>query len=134
MGLTRHLGRKLLAVYLGGAVGALLRVGLAEAFPPDPGHWPWPTFAANMVGAALLGYFWALFREHPEESVAHPFLGTGICGALTTFATFQLELYDLVEGGHAALAATYCAISVVAGWFFLRVGINVEEERPRWLR
>lgn len=130
MQLTRHPGRKLAAIYAGGVVGALLRVGLAEAFPPAAGTWPWPTFAVNLVGALLLGYFFALFRDHPEESLHHPFLGTGICGTLTTFSTLQLELYELVDRGETGLAAAYCAATVIAGYLLVRVGIGLEARRP----
>jgi len=129
---TRHPGRKLAAIYLGGVAGALIRVGLAHAFPPDPGTWPWPTFVVNMAGALALGYFFALFRDHPEESLHHPFLGTGICGTLTTFSTLQLELYELIDGGDLGLAAAYCTISVAAGYAFVRLGIGFERrQRPR---
>lgn len=134
MRMTRHPGRKLAAIYAGGVVGALIRVGLAQAFPPDPGTWPWPTFAVNMVGALALGYFFALFRDHPEGSLHHPFFGTGICGTLTTFSTLQLELYELVDGGDLGLAAVYCAGTVVAGYLFVRLGIGLERVRgPRRL-
>jgi CrcB protein len=133
MGSSHHPGRKLAAIYVGGVVGALLRVGLAQAFPPDAGTWPWPTFVANLVGALLLGYFFALFRDHPEESLHHPFLGTGICGTLTTFSTLQLELYQLVDGGDTGLAAAYCAATLLAGYAFLRIGIACEARRRPWL-
>jgi CrcB protein len=128
--LTRHPGRKLAAIYAGGVVGALIRVGLAEAFPPAAGTWPWPTFAVNLVGALLLGYFFALYRDHPQESLHHPFLGTGICGTLTTFSTLQLELYELADRGETGLAAAYCAATVVAGYLLVRVGIGLEARRP----
>lgn len=134
MPIRRHPGRKLAAIYAGGVVGALIRVGLAEAFPPAAGAWPWPTFAVNMVGALLLGYFFALLRDHPEESLAHPLLGTGVCGTLTTFSTLQLELYQLVDGGDLGLAAAYCAVTVAAGFACLRLGVGLEERRPRWAR
>lgn len=129
MGISRHPGRKLAAIYAGGVVGALIRVGLAQAFPPAPGAWPWPTFAVNMAGALLLGYFFALFRDHPEESLHHPFLGTGVCGTLTTFSTLQLELYGLVDEGDLGLAAAYCAATLLAGYVFLRIGIACEARR-----
>jgi CrcB protein len=130
--MRRHPGRKLAAIYAGGVVGALIRVGLAQAFPPGPGAWPWPTFAVNMAGALLLGYFFARLRDHPEESLAHPFLGTGICGTLTTFSTMQLELFELVDRGCLGLAAAYCLVTVAAGYAFLRAGIALEErQRPR---
>lgn len=121
-----HDPRKLAAIYAGGVVGALVRVGLAEAASTGPGQWPWATFAVNMAGALLLGYFFALFRDHPEESL-HPFLGIGICGTLTTFSTMQLELYEMVDGGYLALAAAYCAVTVAAGYVFVRLGIGLEQ-------
>jgi fluoride exporter len=128
---TRHPVRELIAIYAGGVVGALLRVGLAQAFPPDPGTWPWPTFAVNLLGAFLLGYFFALFRDQPEESLRHPFLGTGVCGTLTTFSTLQLELYDLFDEGEAGLAAGYLAATLAAGYLLLRLGIALEARRSR---
>jgi fluoride exporter len=130
MRVTRHPVRKLVAIYAGGVAGALLRVGLARAFPPDPGTWPWPTFAVNLLGAFLLGYFFALFRDRPEESLRHPFLGTGVCGTLTTFSTLQLELYELVDEGDGGLAAGYLAATLAAGYLLLRLGIALEARRP----
>jgi CrcB protein len=124
-----HDPRKLAAIYAGGVVGALIRVGLAEAASTSPGQWPWATFAVNMVGALLLGYFFALYRDHPPESLRHPFLGTGVCGTLTTFSTMQLELYEMVDGGYLALAAAYCAVTIAAGYLFLRLGIGWERRR-----
>jgi CrcB protein len=123
--------RKLAAIYAGGVVGALIRVGLAEAAAVEAGAWPWPTFAVNMLGALLLGYFFARFRDHPEERFAHPFLSTGICGTLTTFSTLQLELYELLDGGYLGLAAAYCALTIAAGYLCLRLGIAFEARQPR---
>ncbi len=124
-----HDPRKLLAIYLGGVVGALIRVGLAELAATDPGRWPWATFAVNMAGALLLGYFFVLFRDHPGESLRHPFLATGLCGTLTTFSTLQLELYEMVDRGHLALAAAYCAATVALGYLCLRLGIALGQRR-----
>lgn len=121
-----HDPRKLLAIYAGGVVGALIRVGLAEAASTSPGQWPWATFAVNIAGALLLGYFFTLFRDHPEESLHHPFLGIGVCGTLTTFSTLQLELYEMVDGGHLGLAAAYCVVTIAAGYLCVRLGIGLE--------
>jgi CrcB protein len=129
-----HDPRTLLAIYAGGVAGALIRVGLAQAASAGPGEWPWATFAVNMAGALLLGYFFALLRDHSEESLAHPFLGTGICGTLTTFSTLQLELFEMVDRGHISLAATYCLATVAAGFVFVRLGIGLEERRPKAAR
>jgi CrcB protein len=126
-----HDPRKLAAIYAGGVLGALTRVGLAEAAAVGPGDWPWATFAVNMVGALLLGYFFALYRDHPAESLRHPLLGTGVCGTLTTFSTMQLELFEMVDDGYLGLAAGYCAATLLGGYLCLRLGIALEARRPR---
>jgi CrcB protein len=122
--------RRLAAIYAGGTIGALARVGLAQAAPHSPGEWPWATFAVNMVGALLLGYFFARLHDHPEDSVVHPFLTTGICGTLTTFATLQLELFQMVDAGRLGLAAAYVSVTLAAGYLCLRLGMALER-RPR---
>ncbi len=121
--------RRLAAIYAGGVLGALGRVGLAQATPHGPGGWPWGTFVVNMLGALALGYFFARLGDHPEDSLAHPFLSTGICGTLTTFSTLQLELFEMVEHGRAGLAALYLCVTLVLGFLCLRLGIALER-RP----
>jgi len=108
---------ELAAIFAGGCLGALARAGLAEWLPHQPGAWPWATFAANIAGAALLG--WAVTRlqeRMPPTRYRRPFVGTGVCGALTTFSTLQLELVDLADAGRAGLALGYAAVSLVAGF------------------
>ena len=121
--------RRLAAIYLGGVLGALGRVGLAQATPHGPGGWPWGTFAVNMAGALALGYFFARLGDHPEEGVAHPFLTTGICGTLTTFSTLQLELFEMVDRGRLGLAAVYLGATLALGYLCVRAGIGLER-RP----
>jgi CrcB protein len=109
--------RELAAIYAGGVLGALARVGLSEALPHEPAAWPWATFVENMVGALLLGYFVTRLQERlPPSSYRRPFLGTGLCGALTTFSTLQLELFEMLEAGHLGLAAGYAAATLAGGF------------------
>jgi CrcB protein len=104
--------RELGAIFLGGALGALARTGLAEALP-DPGvGWPWATFVVNVVGTALLGYW---FTTLPHSQYRRPLLTTGFCGALTTFSTVQVELLGMIEVGRAGLACLYLGASIAAG-------------------
>jgi fluoride exporter len=124
MSRSRSDPHRLAAIYAGGVIGALARVGLAEAAPHGAASWPWATFAANMAGALLLGLFVTAMRAHPPESPRFAFLTTGICGTLTTFAAFQLELYEMVDGGHLALAAGYVAASLVMGYALVGAGLR----------
>lgn len=113
------------AIYVGGVIGALARVGLAEAAPHGAASWPWATFAVNMAGALMLGCFVAFLRGHREESSGFALLTTGICGTLTTFATFQLELFEMVDAGRLGLAAGYVAASLGLGYLLVRAGLSV---------
>ena len=104
--------RELGAIFLGGALGALVRAGLTEVLP-DPGlGWPWATFLVNVVGTALLGYW---FTVLPHSQYRRPLLTTGFCGALTTFSTVQVELVEMIDGGRVPLACLYLVVSVAAG-------------------
>ena len=101
---------------MGGCLGALARAGLAEAFPTGTG-WPWATFAVNIAGAFILGLAITFLQERmPPTAYRRPLLGTGFCGALTTFSTVQVELVDLIDAGREALAATYALTSIAAGF------------------
>jgi CrcB protein len=104
------------AVFLGGAVGAGARAGLTELFPAAPDSWPWVVFSLNVGGAVLLAFFATRLHERlPPAVYRRPFLGTGVCGALTTFSTLQLELVEMGRAGHYLLALAYVAASTAAG-------------------
>jgi CrcB protein len=119
---AQHRERLLLAIFLGGAVGALLRAGLEEAFPASGHEWPWATFSVNVLGAALLAYFATRLQERlPPSTYPRPFLGTGVCGALTTFSTLQIEAIALWRNGHELLGVGYIAASVIAGLLVVQV-------------
>lgn len=108
--------QELAAIFAGGFVGALVRAALAQSLATRAGAWPWVTFAVNLAGAALLGYLITRLQERlPPSLYSRAFLATGVCGALTTFSTFMVELWAMLEGGHVALAAAYAAASLGGG-------------------
>jgi CrcB protein len=114
--------RELGAVFAGGALGALARAALAEAFPWSPAHWPWPTFTVNIVGCVLLGYFTTRLQERlPLSAYGRPLLGTGLCGGLTTFSTMQVELVKMLGAHELGLAALYTSVSVVCGYLAIHL-------------
>ncbi len=118
--------RELAAIFAGGATGALLRLAVGEALPHDPATWPWSTFLVNVAGAFMLGYAVTRLQERlPISAYRRPFLGTGLCGALTTFSTMQVELLDMLDSGSIALAAGYAVASVGAGFTALTLATNL---------
>jgi fluoride exporter len=109
---------ELLAIACGGAIGALIRIGMAQAIPASSGKWPWATFLVNIAGALMLGYFVTRLQERlPVSTLRRPLLATGLCGALTTFSTVQVELLRMADHNHYELAAGYLLASVLGGYF-----------------
>jgi CrcB protein len=100
------------AIMLGGAIGALARAGAADALSPDRGEWPWATLLANLTGTILLAWLVELIAL---DGVWGRLLGTGFCGALTTFSTFQIETIQLARDSGVGSAAGYAAVSLAAG-------------------
>ena len=104
--------RLLAAIFAGGAAGGVARAALERHSPSDGHSWPWVTFGVNLAGTALLAYVITCLSHRPY---ARPLIGIGLCGALTTFSTLQLEALELADNDHAVLGATYALTSIVAG-------------------
>lgn len=118
--------RELAAIFAGGFAGAVARAELVEALPYRVGSWPWATFIVNVVGAFLLGYFTTRLQERlPVSAYRRPLLGTGLCGALTTFSTMQVELLRMLDSDLVALALAYAMVSLAAGFAAMAVATNL---------
>lgn len=126
--------RELAAIFLGGAVGSVARayVGLHLAGPPP--HWPWATFLVNVVAAFLLGYFSTRLLERlPVSSYQRPFIGTGVCGGLSTFSTMQVEVVRLFQAGAWLTGVSYVLASIAVGFAALHVATAlVRRAVGRW--
>jgi CrcB protein len=121
------------AILAGGAAGALARAGAAEALPTRPGAWPWGTFVVNLFGALLLGWLLTRLAERIAPRRYWRFLlGTGFCGAVTTFSTFQVETFDLLRTGHAGIAVAYAVASIVAGMAVAVAGVMLARWGRHW--
>jgi len=129
-----HLDRQeLSAVFVGGAVGAVARVWLANHFTQSATGFPWTIFAINVGGSFALGYIATRLQERlPQSTYRRPMLGTGFCGAFTTFSTMQVQALKLTDSGRYGLAVAYVLASVAAG--MLAVWLSTKSIRRARIR
>lgn len=114
----------MVAVAIGGGIGALGRYGAAVLWPTTAGGVPWGTFLVNVVGCFGIGVLLVTITElagnpHP---LLRPFLGTGVLGGFTTFSAYGVEVHALVAAGAPATAAGYLVGTVVAALAAAQVG------------
>jgi fluoride exporter len=101
-----------LLVLLGGMVGAPVRYLIDRAVKARRDSlMPWGTLTVNIVGSAILGGLMGASVGSPVAAL----IGTGFCGALTTYSTFGYETWRLIDGGSYVYALANVAVSLVAG-------------------
>ncbi|MGY0020366.1 fluoride efflux transporter CrcB [Streptomyces sp. cg35] len=117
-----------LFVICGAMVGAPLRYLTDRAVQRRHDTvFPWGTFTVNVVGSLVLGLLTGAVTAGAASSQVQLLVGTGLCGALTTYSTFSYETLRLAEGGARFLAAANVVASVVAGLGATFVGFALAE-------
>jgi CrcB protein len=110
-----------LLVVIGAAIGAPLRYLTDRSVQARfPSMFPWGTFTVNVVGAFVLGVVVGL----PAGPHLLALLGTGLCGALTTYSTFSYEALRLVQQRARWYAVAYVSGSVAAGLAMAFAGVG----------
>lgn len=122
------------AVGLGAAIGALLRVGVGQALPADGDDFPVATLLVNLTGCLAMGLLTPLARRrHPLVSLS---LGTGVLGGYTTFSTFALDVERLAQTspvamlGYLALTVLGCVVAAAAGLVAAEQVVRARHPRP----
>ncbi|MFC8362139.1 fluoride efflux transporter CrcB [Streptomyces griseorubiginosus] len=105
-----------LLVVAGAVVGAPLRYLTDRAVQSrHDSVFPWGTLAVNVTGCLILGLLTGAVAAGAAGSHLQLLLGTGLCGALTTYSTFSYETLRLAETGARFYAAANVTASLVAG-------------------
>ncbi len=115
-----------LLVVAGAAVGAPLRY-LTDRMVQSrhDSVFPWGTFTVNVAGCLVLGLVTGAVAAGAASSQAQLLLGTGLCGALTTYSTFSYETLRLAEGGARSVALVNVAGSTTAGLLAVYAGTGL---------
>jgi CrcB protein len=115
-----------LGLVVAGAIGAPARY-LLDGFVQDrtEGAFPWGTFVVNMSGSFLLGLITGAALYHAFPSTPKIWLGTGLCGAYTTFSTFTFETIRLLEERASAAAFRNVAFSLILGTAAAAAGLVI---------
>jgi CrcB protein len=123
----------LLLVMLGAAVGAPLRYLTDRAVQTrHDTAFPWGTFAVNASGSLVLGLVASAVAAHAGSQSVMLVVGTGFCGALTTYSTFSYETLRLFADGSYFYAVANVVMSVLAcvGAAFMGVAIATSVWSP----
>jgi CrcB protein len=121
---------KWLLLFIGGGLGASLRFALATWVDQRaPISFPWGTLAVNAVGCFAIGVLATYADEHHVlPPGARLFLVAGLLGGFTTFSTFGLETWELVEDRAMWAALANAVGSVVVGLGAVILGVLIARE------
>ena len=116
----------LLAIAIGGALGAMGRFAVSAWSNRRFHYSPIGTFTVNITGALALGIFVGLGEQQIEFSTeAYRLVVTGVLGSYTTFSTMYYETFTLIETEKPTLAMIYAAGSQLAGLLVVFLGIGL---------
>ncbi|KHE66750.1 fluoride efflux transporter CrcB [Halobacillus sp. BBL2006] len=114
----------LLFVFLGGAIGAVLRFEVSHLWNRKK-KIPLGTFFANVTGGILLGVLIKIYEITGFPESAWLLLATGFCGGYTTYSTFSYEVFQLLDQKKWGAAALYLGssilITITAVWSVLKI-------------
>lgn len=121
---------KYLLLGIGGAVGASSRYIISLLFLVNQAPvFPFATLIVNLFGCLILGFLTSGFEVKLKINAEYMFaLKTGLIGSFTTFSTFSVEVFSLLENHHFLLALIYILLSAILGLLFAFLGIKIGEQ------
>lgn len=113
------------SIFLGGGLGAVTRYLVGVNMVKNlPVNFPFATFLVNIIGSFLIGFLYFFFLDKTQLNPALKMaLTVGFCGGLTTFSTFSLELFEMIENQRFMNAFAYVILSVIICLVSVFIGV-----------
>lgn len=124
----------LAVIFLGGCVGGYARYAIADAWTASRGTFPSAILTVNLIGAFILGLVVVLATDLLPSRYLRPLMGTGFCGALTTFSTVVVGAAGIFARHRPGIAMSYLVATVLGGLAAAVLGLAAGRMLTRFAR
>ena len=115
----------ILAIAMGGAIGAMLRYCLSSTLDKNKFDFPFGTFLANMLASFMLGLFLGLAKSEPTSEVFISFTQGGFCATLSTFSSLAFQIASMLRQKRYEEAFAYSLTTFLLGMLLFTIALKI---------
>lgn len=124
----------LAVIFVGGCVGGYARYAISDAWTASRATFPSAILTVNLIGAFILGLVVVLAADLLPSRYLRPLMGTGFCGALTTFSTVVVGAAGIFARHRLGIAISYLVVTVLGGLAAAALGLAAGRLLTRFAR